>query len=268
MAKGLDLAVIGCGAIAHYVAEQMAADVGIRIVGVIARPGSRAKAAGMLGDGGSVVDHVSDLPADVDLIADCAGHSGLAEHGPGALRAGIDVVSLSNGALADPALAVELEDSAKAGQARLTLLSGAIGGIDVLGAGQVGGLTSVTYVGRKPPAGWRGTPAETICDLASLAEPFTHFRGTAREAALNYPKNANVAATVALAGLGLDETMVELIADPAAGRNIHEVAAEGAFGCFRLQVEGRPLPTNPKSSALAAMSMVRYLRQRRCYIQL
>ena len=183
-------------------------------------------------------------------------------HGPLILDAGIDIVSISTGAIADNELAKRLEQSAENGNAKLKFLSGAIGGIDAISAASVGDLDLVTYIGRKPPMGWQGSPAEEKCSLDELTDAFTHFSGTAREAALLYPKNANVAATVALAGLGLDQTQVELIADPKVSRNTHEVVARGSFGEIRLKIEGKPLASNPKSSALAAMSIVSELRNR------
>ena len=121
------------------------------------------------------------------------------------------------------------------------------------------GLTSVRYRSRKPPLAWRGSPAERLVDLGKLCERTVLYAGTAGEAALLYPQNANVAAAVALAGLGFDATEVELDADPDAPGNVHEIEAEGAAGRFAIQLQGKPSRTNPKTSALAALSVARAL---------
>lgn len=121
-------------------------------------------------------------------MLDCAGHAGLREHGPGILTAGIDLYSVSAGALADAELYDTLSDAARRGRTALRIVSGAIGGLDILGAASRGGLSSVVYRGRKAPESWRGTPAEDTIDLDAQSEARVHFRGTAREAARLYPR--------------------------------------------------------------------------------
>jgi aspartate dehydrogenase len=213
-------------------------------------------------NGTRYVASVADLPDDIEHMIDCAGQSALKTYGPEILRRGIDLTTVSIGALADPDVHQSLDQAASKGQARLHLASGAIGALDCLRAARVGTLQSVTYIGRKPPRGWRGSLAETRLNLDNLSGGAeVHFDGTARDAATEYPKNANVAAAVALAGIGFDDTRVKLIADPDINENIHEVRASGDFGRFSFEIRGQPLPDNPRSSALAAMSVVSGLEQ-------
>lgn len=262
MKHPLNIALVGHGAIAGYVVDQVLPVSGITIAALICRETSLDRAEAFAKKRFSVVTSVDQLDPRPDLLVDCAGHSGLASHAPGALAHGIDVISISTGALAQPGLVDELERCATEGDAALRFLSGAVGGIDALTAASAGDIDRVVYTGRKPPLGWSGSPAEEKCDLSSLSEPFEHYSGSAREAARLYPKNANVAATIALASIGLDNVQVSLIADPDADQNIHEIDAEGAFGSLHVRVEGNPLPGNPKSSALAAMSIVGELKRR------
>lgn len=258
----LRLVIVGHGAIARYVARHLEGNPQVRPVYVLCRQGREQAARDALGGAAQVVTSVAAMEEPVDAAVECAGHGGLMAHGPALLESGIDVLTVSTGALANPEYAVALTDAANHGNARLELVAGALGGIDALAAARWGGLESVTYEGRKPPMSWVGTPAEDQVDLAGLSDAFEHFMGSARDAASLYPKNANVAATVAMAGLGMDDTAVRLIADPAVGGNQHVVTAEGAFGRFRFEIEGKALPENPRTSALAAMSLVRAIENR------
>lgn len=251
----MKVGLIGKGAIARYVRAALA-DRGHELTAILLRPERVAPDATL------EVATVETLPDDLDLMIDCAGHAALAEHGPRILARGINMITVSLGALADAATQSALAQAAKEGNSRLYLASGAIGALDCLSAANVGGLSTVTYTSRKPPQGWRGSLAEDKLDLDGLSEGAqVHFEGSARDAALDYPKNANVAAAVALAGLGFDETHVRLIADASITQNIHEVTAKGTFGEFHFQIHGNSLPDNPRSSALAAMSVVAKLDQ-------
>ncbi len=253
----LTIAIIGCGAIGEAVARHLSNAKDIGIAAAIVREGRDARARELFGEDAAIVYDVDELTTAIDVVVDCAGHGALRQHGVKALARGMDVVTVSSGALADPELYDRLAVAAGAGGAQLRVVAGAVGALDALAAGAVGRLTRVTYRGRKPPEGWRGSAAESKLDLDALSEAVVHFRGNARDAALEYPQNANVAASIALAGVGFADTTVELIADPAATCNVHEILAEGEFGRFEFQIEGRALPGNPRSSALTAMSVVR-----------
>ncbi len=259
------IGLIGFGAIAQHILKALP-ESSAELAFVIARPGRESAAMGALGRSIPVITRIENAPLKADLIVDCAGHGGLRDHGVAILEAGIPLLTVSVGALADDAFANILKEAAIKGKTRLCLASGAIGALDALSSAQTGDLESVTYTGRKPPKGWLGSAAEDKVDLLNITEPTSHFKGSARDAARLYPKNANVAAAVALAGIGFDATSVELIADPSITENIHEIHAMGSFGNFTFQIEGSTLPDNPRTSALAAMSLVRAIRDHRAAI--
>ncbi len=251
------IAIIGSGAIGEAVARYLENEQAVRVQAAIIETGMEARARAVFGPDVDIVHDVGKLPGGIDLVVDCAGHPALRQHGAAVLAAGIDLVTVSSGALADGDLFGALKNAAQRSGAQLRVVSGAIGALDALSAAGVGELERVTYRGRKPPQGWRGSAAEDKIDLDNLSKATVHFNGNARNAALEYPKNANVAASVALAGLGFEATQVELIADPGVARNVHEIVAEGDFGRFEFRIEGKSLPDNPRSSAITAMSVVR-----------
>lgn len=255
----LNVTMIGFGAIGQSVFKRLAGHPGIRVAHVVV-PGEFV--AGVQAQAGAdvrVTDRVPDTPG---LVLECAGHAALLAHVLPALARGVECAVLSIGALSEPGLPEKLADAARRGGTQLHLLSGAIGGIDAIAAARIGGLSEVIYTGRKPPLGWKGTPAESVVNLDTLTAAAPIFEGSAREAARLYPKNANVAATLSLAGLGLDATRVRLIADPGVTENIHEYEARGEFGEMRVTMRGKPLADNPKTSALTVLSALRFLHNR------
>ncbi|MDI9333258.1 MAG: aspartate dehydrogenase [Cytophagales bacterium] len=256
MKSTLHITLIGYGAIAKALCVRLANHSQLRITHVVVRAEKVGSTQSQLPVGCLAVSHI---PQGAALVVECAGHSALREHVLPALARGVPCAIMSIGALSQAGLIEALSHAASQGGTQLHLLSGAIGAMDALASAKLAGLTSVTYTGRKPPLGWKGTPAESVCDLASLTEPTILLQATAREASRLYPKNANVAATVSLAGLGLDHTQVTLIADPSIADNIHEVEASGAFGSFTLKMRGKPLADNPKTSLLTVLSALRFL---------
>ena len=254
--------LVGFGAIGRSLARRIAGHPAVRITHVVVPVAHAEQARADATALGLEAAIVSEVPAGTGLVLECAGHGALTEHVVPALRRGVECAVLSIGALSEPGLPEQLADAARAGGTQVHLLAGAIGGVDAIAAARIAGLTEVTYTGRKPPLSWSGTPAESAFDLKSITVPTTILEATAREAAHQYPKNANVAATLSLAGLGLDATRVRLVADPTVDENVHEIEVRGEFGEMRVTMRGKPLPDNPKTSALTVLSALRFLHNR------
>jgi aspartate dehydrogenase len=257
----MNIGIVGFGAIGQSLYKLIAKHAtGIRVVAIVEQAERHDAVRCHLLPGTRLVSSVQALcefkPA---LVIECAGHAALKAVGPQVLTAGSDLLIASVGALADASIESALRCAAAASGAKVRIPSGALGGLDVLGAARLAGLESVTYISNKAPRAWKGTSAEEILDLDNLSEARVFYAGDARSAALRFPQNANVAAAIALAGVGFEKTMVHLTADPAATGNRHRILAHGAFGDIDVSVLGKTLPDNPKTSMLAPYSLIRSL---------
>ena len=259
MSPSRGVVLVGFGAIGQVVARILAErGHGGLIKAVALRETSRPK-AGFLTGVQVITDPKTLCGIDADLVIEVAGRDSVAAWGRAALALGKDFAVSSTSAFADPVLFNELKLLAQQRDAQLIIPPGALGGIDALSAASRMGLTAVEHRITKPSLAWADTEAESLCDLRNLSSPTVFFQGAAAEAAARFPQNANVAMIVALAGLGPEKSQVSLIADPIAGGNIHEIAAEGDFGRMNLRFENKALPENPKSSAMTALGIVRLI---------
>jgi len=273
MTHRLRVALIGLGAIGQSLARGLLAHSdSIEVVSVLVRQRDQGRltATGELAPlGGLITEDPSDmLHSQPELVIECAGHAAVDAHGRAALEHGCDLLVVSVGALADAVRLAALKAAAHRSGRKILLVAGAIGGTDWLAAARLAGLQDVVYRGSKPPLAWKGSPAEGLVDLEKLSEPTLLFEGSASDAARDYPRNANVAATVALASLGMERTRVELWADPRLHQNCHEVEAWGAAGHLHLKLENQADPENPRTSRVTAYSALKAVLDRRAALVL
>ncbi len=264
--KGLRLAVIGFGAITEEIVRCLDARGELNtLLGVLdlpqRMPEVRRGAAGRF----AAVDHLDALlDLGADLVIESAGHGAIKQFGPGVVARGVDLMIASVGALADREFAAKFVQAVR-GDAQIWIPSGAVAGIDGLLAARTAGLKHVTYTSVKPPLAWNGTPAESELVGAAREQRTVFFVDSAREAAIRYPQNANVGATVALAGFGLDRTRVKLVSDPAVSGPLGIIEADGDFGTFRFEILAYASPVNPKTSVITAHSIVMAAREGMCF---
>jgi aspartate dehydrogenase len=202
------------------------------------------------------------LAARPDAVLEAASHEAVREHLVALLQAGVSVVVLSAGALADDTLRAAAERAAAASGSLLYVPSGGIGGLDALKTACLAGVDEVSIRVAKPPAAWKGIAyVEKLgVDLGSLQTPRTLFEGPAREGVPHFPQNVNIAAVLSLGGIGMERTRLEVVADPGLALNTHTIRVSGAAGRMTLVLENVPAPENPKTSWLACYSALAALR--------
>lgn len=146
---------------------------------------------------------------------------------------------------------------------RIIVPSGALSGLDGVASLAQMGIQSAEIATTKKPMGYAGAPyiIDNNIDLSAITEKQRLFSGNAREAAKAFPANINVAATLSLAGIGPEKTRVDIWADPNVPGNTHEIRVVGEFSTITGKVENTPDPANPKSSMLAAASVISVLKK-------
>jgi aspartate dehydrogenase len=204
-----------------------------------------------------------------EAVIEAASHDAVREHLVPLLQAGVSVVVLSAGALADDALRAAAEQAAAASGALLYVPSGGIGGLDALKTACLAGVDEVSIRVAKPPAAWKGIPyVEKLgVDLDALQAPRTLFEGPAREGVPHFPQNVNIAAVLSLGGIGMDRTRLEVVADPGLTLNTHTIRVSGAAGRMTVVLENVPAPENPKTSWLACYSALAALETLRSRVR-
>lgn len=258
--------LLGGGVIARLFLEHVARGLlGDAQVVAIAGRGESSRGVALAREFGVsfVVGTQALIAARPDVVVEAASHDAVREHAEALLSSGIAVLVLSGGALADDALRERLEHAAKEHGAQLCVPSGGIGGLDALKAACAAGVDEVRIAVTKPPAAWKGIAyVEALgIDLDRLAGPVTLFEGSAREGVPHFPANVNIAAVLALAGVGFERTRLTVVADPGLRFNTHYIHIRGATGSIDLRFESVPSPDNPKTAMLACFSALAAFKQ-------
>ncbi len=257
--ENLKVGLAGLGAVGLGVARRLETGIpGLRLAAVAVR--DKDKARRNLPDAGT---RIAIMPADAlarscDIVVECLPPDMFRKIATSVIEAGKIFMPLSVGQLLEN---WDLVERAKQTGARLLVPTGALLGLDAVRAAAEGTIHSVKMVTRKPPEGLEGAPylVERGISLKDLKEPKKIFDGSAREGARGFPANVNVAAALSLAGIGPDQTRLEIWADPTITRNTHRIEVDADTARFSMTIEGVP-SENPRTGRIVPLSAIAALR--------
>lgn len=257
----LKVAIGGLGAIGLKVAKCLDAGeiTGMELSAVSARDQEKLKHNLRDFRKPPIIAPIEQLGQYADIVIECAPKSVFTSIATSAIDNGCTFMPLSVGALLDN---MELIDRARDKQATIFVPTGALLGLDAVKAVAEGQVNSITLVTRKPPTGLAGAPylIDNAIDIENLKQPLRVFAGSAREAAKAFPANVNVAAALALAGIGPEKTKVQVWADPSVNRNMHTIEVDSDASNFTMSIENVPSET-PATGKITALSVIASLRR-------
>jgi aspartate dehydrogenase len=234
--------LIGCGAIGMVLAEAIERKIVVcdELIIFDADAAKAEKLKDSLKFPVKIMPNVDDLLASKpSIVVEAASQQAVKEYYEKILAANIDFIIMSTGALLD----------LNTNTPKLHFPSGAIGGLDAISPAALAGINEVTLTTRKPPKalGKTNSQEETV------------YEGYAEEAARQFPREMNVAATLALT-VKPAKVKVQVVSDPTVLRNTHQIHVKWRYGEMTMQFANDPHPDNPHTSALAAWSAINLLK--------
>ncbi len=174
------------------------------------------------------------------VIVEAASQQAVRDYIDKILAENIELIVMSVGALLD----LKLKSN------KIHIPSGAIGGLDAISGAAIAGIDEVILTTRKNPK---------ALDMDNKEEKIA-YEGCAEEAVRRFPREMNVAATLALTTQP-EKVRVRVISDPKVDKNVHEIKIKWKYGDMQLKFANEPHPENPRTSALAAWSAIKLLKE-------
>jgi len=258
--KRLRVAIAGLGAIGMKLVETFDAGLeGFELAAIAVRDKEAARRRLPTSQAAVPLVDIGELEPHADIVVECAPAALIKSIVEPFVTAGKQAIVLSCGALL---VNMELVEIAKKHGGQIIVPSGALLGLDAVTAAAQGRIHSVRMITRKPPKGLVGAPylVERDIDLTGLKEPLKVFSGTARDAAVGFPANLNVAVALSLAGTGPDQTRLDIWADPGLSRNTHTIEVDADSASFSMSIENIP-SENPKTGRITALSVIATLKK-------
>ena len=234
--------LIGCGAIGTVLAEAIERKLVVcdELVIFDVDTSKAEKLKNQIKFPVKITQNIEELLASKpSIIVEAASQQAVREYYNQILAANIDFIIMSTGALLD----------LNTNTPKLHFPSGAIGGLDALSPAALAGIDEITLTSRKPPKalGKTNSQEETV------------YEGYAEEATRQFPREMNVAATLALT-VKPAKVKVQVVSDPNVVRNTHQIHVKWRYGEMTMEFANDPHPDNPHTSALAAWSAINLLK--------
>jgi len=256
------LGILGCGAIGSGIARSTLTDLktSFQLTGLLDKDRQKAlNLQNILRSRQLVKKDMKDLLRSCDLMVEAVDSPYTKSLIKTALEAKKTVLAMSAGKLIG---AQDLFRLAHRQGVSILIPSGAIAGVDAIKSASLKKLSKIVLTTRKPLKGLRDTPylKRRGINLSKIKKETIVFEGSVQSAVKYFPRNINVAATLAIA-TGLNSRLkVRLMTSPKYKNNSHEIEIVGEFGRLVTKTENKISPDNPKTSYLAILSGIQTLK--------